>query len=42
MMMDKDGSNVRQISHFNEPGYAESSYSGSVAAIGEWGPTENR
>ena len=38
MIMDKDGSNMRQLTHFNVPGYRESSYSGSVAAIGEWSP----
>jgi hypothetical protein len=36
MMMDKDGSNLRQISHFNQPGYAESGYKNSVAAVGGW------
>ncbi|MCC6587063.1 MAG: ricin-type beta-trefoil lectin domain protein [Bryobacterales bacterium] len=38
MTMDKDGSNLRQVTHFNVPGYQESSYSGSVAANGEWSP----
>lgn len=36
MMIDKDGSNLRQISHFNDPGHVEYSYKGSVAANGEW------
>ena len=36
MVMDKDGSNLRQISHFNEPGYSEFSFWGSVAANGVW------
>ncbi|HYI93487.1 MAG TPA: ricin-type beta-trefoil lectin domain protein [Bryobacteraceae bacterium] len=38
MMMDGDGTNLRQVSHFNVPGYAESSTAGSVAANGEWSP----
>jgi Tol biopolymer transport system component len=38
MMMDKDGSNLRQISHFNQPGYPEFSYQGSVASNGTWNP----
>ncbi len=38
MIMNKDGSNLQQISHFNQPGYPEYSLQGSVAANGEWGP----
>ncbi len=38
MMMDSDGSNLRQVTHFNAPGYAESSTAGSVAANGAWSP----
>jgi len=33
MIMDKDGSNLRQVTHFNEPGYPESSTQSSVAAV---------
>ena len=36
--MNKDGSNLRQISHFNYPGYPEYSDVGSVAANAEWSP----
>jgi Tol biopolymer transport system component len=36
MMMNKDGSGLQQISHFNVPGYPEYSVQGSVAANGEW------
>jgi Tol biopolymer transport system component len=36
MMMNKDGSNLQQISHFSQPGYPEYSMQGSVAANGEW------
>jgi len=38
MMMDKDGLNLQQISHFNQPGFAESGYRSSVASNGEWSP----
>jgi Tol biopolymer transport system component len=38
MLMNKDGSNLRQISHFNYPGYPEYSDVGSVAANAEWSP----
>ena len=38
MMMDKDGSNLRQISHFNQPGFPDFSYGGSVAANAQWSP----
>ncbi|MEO8592210.1 MAG: IPT/TIG domain-containing protein [Candidatus Solibacter sp.] len=36
MIMDKDGSNLRQVTHFNEPGFAEYSSQAGVAAIGAW------
>jgi hypothetical protein len=36
MMMNKDGSNLKQITHFNQWGYPEFSWSGSVAANGNW------
>ena len=36
MLMDKDGSNLRQISHFNQAGFAESGV--GVAAVGVWNP----
>jgi hypothetical protein len=40
MMMDSDGSNLHQLTHFNYPGYPESNppQQGSVAANGEWNP----
>ena len=38
MMMNKDGSDLRQVTHFNVPGYSESLAKGSVAANGEWAP----
>ncbi len=38
MIIDKDGSNLRQVSHFNQPGYPEFSYQGSVASNGTWNP----
>lgn len=38
MIMDKDGSNLRQLTHFNEPGFPEFSFWGSVAANGQWNP----
>jgi hypothetical protein len=40
MLMDADGSNLQQLTHFNVPGYPESSTRGrSVAAVGEWHPS---
>jgi Tol biopolymer transport system component len=38
MMMNKDGSNLRQISHFNDPAYPEYSSGGNVAANAAWSP----
>jgi Tol biopolymer transport system component len=40
MMMDRDGKNLEQLTHFNYPGYPESNrpHRGSVAANGEWSP----
>jgi DNA-binding beta-propeller fold protein YncE len=40
MMMDRDGSHLEQVTHFNSPGYPESNppQQGSVAANGEWSP----
>lgn len=38
MMMDKDGSNLRQITHFNQPGFPEHSTASGVAANGQWSP----
>ena len=37
MIMDKDGSNMRQLTRFNEPGFTESNRNGTtVAAVGGW------
>ncbi len=36
MMMDRDGSHLQQISHFNTPGYTESSMGRAAAAVGGW------
>jgi hypothetical protein len=40
MLMDRDGSNLVQLSHFNTPGYPESNApnQGSVAAVGAFTP----
>ena len=38
MMMDRDGSHLQQISHFNTPGYTESSIGRAAAAVGGWNP----
>jgi Tol biopolymer transport system component len=40
MLMNKDGSSLRQLTHFNSSGYPESNTlgRGSVAANGEWAP----
>jgi Tol biopolymer transport system component len=40
MLMDRNGNNLRQLTHYNSPGYAESNppNQGSVAAIGVWHP----
>jgi Tol biopolymer transport system component len=36
MLMDADGSNVTQLTHFNVPGYPESTTDGTVAAVAVW------
>jgi hypothetical protein len=36
MLMSSDGTNVVQLTHFNVPGYAESTSQGSVAAVAVW------
>jgi Tol biopolymer transport system component len=40
MLMNSDGSNLQQLTHFNSPGYPESDapFHGSVAANGAWRP----
>jgi Tol biopolymer transport system component len=40
MLMNKDGTGLQQLTHFNSPGYPESNTQGrqSVAANGEWNP----
>jgi Tol biopolymer transport system component len=38
MLMDADGSNVQQLTHFNQPGYPESLDAGSVAAVAGFTP----
>jgi len=38
MMMDKDGSNPRQVTYFNQPGHNEYSSKGTVSAVGQWSP----
>jgi Tol biopolymer transport system component len=40
MLIDNNGSNLEQVTHFNYPGYPESNPpgQGSVAANGEWSP----
>jgi Tol biopolymer transport system component len=40
MLMDRDGSHLQQLTHFNTPGYPESNPAnqGSVAANGAWNP----
>ena len=39
MLMNKDGSGLQQLTHFNSPGYPETNTRpGSVAANGEWHP----
>lgn len=38
MLMNSDGTNVQQLTHFNTPGYAESSSERSFAAIAQWSP----
>jgi hypothetical protein len=36
MLMNSDGTGLQQLTHFNQPGYLESSKRGSVAANGVW------
>ncbi len=36
MLMDADGSNVVELTHFNVPGYPESTSQPSVAAVAGW------
>ena len=38
MMMNKDGSNLVQLTHFRQPGYPEYSDQGGIAATAEWSP----
>jgi Tol biopolymer transport system component len=38
MLVNKDGSGLQQLTHFNQPGYPEYSKNGSVAANGVWSP----
>jgi hypothetical protein len=38
MLMDADGSNVQQLTHFNQPGYPESLDAGTVAAVAGFTP----
>ena len=37
-LMDPDGSHWQQLTHFNEPGYPESTAEHSVAAVASWSP----
>jgi Tol biopolymer transport system component len=38
MLMNKDGSNLQQLTHFRQPGYPEYSEKGGIAATAEWNP----
>jgi Tol biopolymer transport system component len=38
MLMDRDGANLTQLTHYRTPGYAEYSTKGGIAAVGEWAP----
>ncbi len=38
MMMNRDGSDLRQLTHFRQPGYPEYSNKGGIAANGAWKP----
>jgi hypothetical protein len=38
LLMDADGSNVYQLTHFNYPGYPEYNTQGTVAAVAVWTP----
>jgi Tol biopolymer transport system component len=39
MVMNRDGSNLRQVTHFRELGYPEYSKDGGIAASAEWNPS---
>jgi Tol biopolymer transport system component len=43
MLMNNDGTDLQQLTHFNVPGYPESDppQQGSVAAVGAWSPDGN-
>ena len=36
VLMDKDGTNLKQLTHFREPGYPEYVKNGGIAANGGW------
>src|SRR5215831_10791947 len=38
MLMDREGANLTQLTHYRTPGYAEYSKKGGIAAVGEWAP----
>jgi uncharacterized protein (TIGR03437 family) len=38
MLMNKDGSNLTQLTHFRQPGYPEYSSAGGIASTAEWNP----
>ncbi len=38
MLMNKDGSNLTQLTHFLQPGYPEYSAAGGIASTAEWSP----
>ena len=38
MAMNKDGSNLMQLTHFRQSGYPEYSEKGGIAATAEWSP----
>jgi hypothetical protein len=38
MMMDRDGSNMRQVSHFLDPKRPNTDRTNGIAANGEWNP----
>src|SRR5204863_2991572 len=38
MVMNKDGANLIQLTHFRQPGYPEYSDLGGIAATAEWNP----
>jgi Tol biopolymer transport system component len=39
MIMNKDGSNLKQVTHYNQWGYPEFSWSGGIAANANWNPS---